>query len=135
MQILGMVKFQNRTVEVIAILLMLSASPLSVTYSFADLSGYQDEKGNNPDVPENIQNSRLRIIFTEKLVNGKLQVRHYALSDDFSNDDTQRMPSFEDKTPGWGYVNYKTFHSGIVIFDGKASKTGEPSINSEIQYW
>ena len=117
------------------ILLMLSASPLSVTYSFADLSDYQDEKDNNPDVQKNIQNSRLRIILTEKLVNGKLQVQHYTLSDDFSENDIQRIPSFEDKIPGWAYVNFKTFHSGIVIFDGKASKTGELSINSEIQYW
>ena len=126
-----MVKFQNRTIEIIAILLMLSVSPLSVTYSFADLSDYQDEKDNNPDVQKNIQNSRLRIILTEKLVNGKLEVRHYALPDDFSDYDIQRMPSFEDKTPGWAYVNYKTFHLGIVIFDGNASKVGELTINSE----
>ncbi len=126
-----MVKFQNRTIEIIAILLMLSVSPLSVTYSFADLSDYQDEKTNNPDVPKNIQNSRLRIILTEKLVNGKLEVRHYALPDDISDDGTQRMPSFEDKIPDWAYVNYKTFHSGIVIFDGNASKVGELTINSE----
>jgi len=117
-----MVKFQNRTIEVIAILLMLSASPLSVTYSFADLSDYQDEKTNNPDVPKNIQNSRLRIILTEKLSNGKLEVLHYALPDDISDDDKQRMPSFEDQRPGWAYGNYNTFHSGIVIFDDKASK-------------
>ncbi len=126
-----MVKFQNRTIEIIAILLMLSVSPLSITYSFADLSDYQDEKDNNPDVQKNIQNSRLRIILTEKLVNGKLEVRHYALPDDFSDYDIQRMPSFVDKTPGWAYVNYKTFHSGIVIFDGNASKVGELTINSE----
>ena len=117
-----MVKFQNRTIEVIAILLMLSASPLSVTYSFADLSDYQDEKDNNPDGPKNIQNSRLRIILTEKLANGKQEVQHYALPDDFSDDNKQRMPSFEDQTSGWAYKNYNTFHSGIVIFDDKASK-------------
>ena len=122
MQILDMVKFQNRTIEVIVILLMLSASPLSVTYSFADLSDYQDEKDNNPDVQKNIQNSRLRIILTEKLANGKQEVQHYALPDDFSDDDIQRMPSSEDQTPDWVYGNYKTFHSGIMIFDVKASK-------------
>jgi len=122
MQILDMVKFQNRTIEIIAILLMLSASPLSVTYSFADLSDYQDEKANNLDVTKNIQNSRLRIILTEKLANGKLEVLHYALPDNISDDDIQRMPSFEDQPAGWVYGNYKTFHSGIVIFDDKASK-------------
>jgi len=122
MQILDMVKLQNRTIEVIVILLMLSASPLSVTYSFADLSDYQDEKANNLDVTKNIQNSRLRIILTEKLSNGKLEVQHFALPDDISDDDKQRMPSFEDQRPGWAYGNYKTFNSGIVIFDEKASK-------------
>jgi len=108
-----MMKFQNRTIEIIVILLMLSVSPLSVTYSFADLSNYQDDKNNNPDVSKNGQNSRLRIIATEKLANGKPEVRYYALSDDFLNDDTRGMPSFEDKTSGWAYVNYKTLHSEI----------------------
>ncbi len=102
-----MVKPQNRTSEIIVILLMLSASPLSVTYSFAD-SDYYDNKDDNPDVQKNTQNSRLRIISTAKLVNGKPEVQHYALPDDFSDDDTQRMPSFEDKIPDWAYVNYKT---------------------------
>ncbi len=88
---------------------MLSTSPLSITYSFADLNDYQ--------------NSRLRIILTEKLVNGKLKVQHYALLDDFSGDDIQRMSLFEDQTPDLAYVNYKTFHSGIVIFDGKDTQT------------
>ncbi len=85
---------------------MLSTSPLSVTYSFADLNDYQ--------------NSRLRIILTEKLANGKLEVQHYALPEDFSGDDIQRIPTFEDQTPDWVYVNYNTFHSEIMVFEGKA---------------
>ncbi len=80
---------------------MLSTSPLSITYSFADLNDYQDEEENNPDGPKNMQKSRLRIILTEKLVKGKLGVRHYALPGNFSDDDIQRMPSFEDNTPDW----------------------------------
>jgi len=120
MRIFDMVKFQNRTNSIIVILLMLSTSPLSVTYAFADLNDYQDEEKNNPDGPKNIQNSRLRIILTEKLANGKLEVQHYALPEDFSGDYIQRMPSFEDQKPDWAYVNYKSFHSEIVVFDGKA---------------
>ena len=99
---------------------MLSTTPLSVTYAFADLNNYQDEEKDTPDVPKNIKNSRLRIIFTEKLANGKLGVQHYALPDDFSGYSIQRISSFEDQTPDWAYVNYKILHSGIVIFDGKA---------------
>jgi hypothetical protein len=103
-----MVKSQNRTIERIVILLMLSVSPLSVTYSFADLSDYHDNNDDNLDVTKNAQNSRLRIISTVKLVYGKPQIQHYALPDDFSGDDTQKMQSFEDKIPDWVYVNYKT---------------------------
>jgi len=33
--------------------------------------------------------------------------------------------SFEGQTSGWAYVNTKAYHSGIVLFDGKASKVGE----------
>lgn len=122
-----MVKFQNRTIGVIAILLMLCSSPLSVTYSFADIEDDQeDEKEqNNPKVEKSTQKDRLRVILTEKVVNGKLEVRHYALPDDTTEEDMQRTLSFEDQTLGWAYVNYKAYHSGIVLFDGKASKVGE----------
>ena len=83
-----MVKFQNRTIGLIVFLLMLSTSPLSVTYSFTDLGDHQ--------------NSRLRIILSEKLVNGKLKIRYFTLSADFSGNNIQRMPSFEDQTLGGG---------------------------------
>lgn len=105
-----MVKSQNRTISVIAILLMLGASPLSVNYSFADI--------------EDTQESRLGAILTEKIVDGKLVVQHYSLPDDYTEGDTQRMLSL-DHTSGWAYVNYKAYHSGIILFDGKASKVGE----------
>jgi len=85
---------------------MLSTSLLSVTYSLADLNDFQS--------------SRLRIILIEKQANGKLEVQHYALPDDFSGDNIQGMPSFGGQTPDWAYVNYNTFHSEIEIFDSKA---------------
>ena len=133
-----MVKFQNRTIGVIAILLMLGASPLSVTYSFADLEdNQQDEKRqNNPEAEKNFHKVRLEAILTEKVVNGKLEVRHYALPDDITEDDIQRTLSFKDQISGWAYVNYKAYHSGIILFDGKVSKIGEYlwgiSTNSEL---
>jgi len=122
-----MVKSHNRTIGVIAILLMLGTSPLSVTYSFADIEENQeDKKGqNNPKAEKNIQKERLGAILTEKVVNGKLEVRHYSLPDNITEEDMQRMLSFEGQTSGWAYVNYKAYHSGIVLFDGKASKVGE----------
>ena len=101
-----MIKSHNKTIGVITIFLMLGASPLSVTYSFADI---QDN-----------QKKRLGVILTEEIVNGKLEVRHYALADD-----PQRRIFFEGQTTNWAYVNYQVYHSGIIIFDGKTSKVGE----------
>ena len=106
-----MIKSHNKTIGVIAIFLMLGASPLSVTYSFADI--------------ENNQKERLGVILTEEIVNGKLEVRHYALPDNTTEEDMQRRLSFEGQTSSWAYVNYQVYHSGIIIFDGKASKVGD----------
>jgi len=88
-----MVKPHNRTIGVIAILLMLGASPLSVAYSFADIEEAQeDKKGqNNPKSEKNTKKERLGAILTEKVVNGKLEVQHYALPDDTTKEDMQRM--------------------------------------------
>jgi len=95
---------------------MLSTSPLSVSYSFADF-------GENDS--ELLKNKRLEVILTEKMVNGKLQIQQYSLPDEFSDNDKQRMVSFEKESSSWAYVNYNTLHSGIVLYDGKASKIGE----------
>ena len=122
-----MKKSHNRTIGVIAVFLMLGASPLSVTYSFADTEDNQEDKKvqNDPKSEKSIKKERLKAILTEKVVNGKLKVQHYALPDDTTEEDMQRMLSFEGQTSGWAYVNYKAYHSGIVLFDGKASKVGE----------
>ena len=118
-----MLKSQNRTIGAIVILLMLGASPLSVTYSFADSEDNQDKKEQKESTES--KKERLRAILTEKIVNGKLEVRHYALPDDVSDKDMQRMLSFEGHTSGWAYVNAKAYNSGIILFDGKASKVGD----------
>jgi len=118
-----MVKFQIQTIRAIVILLMLGASPLSVTYSFAETNDNQEEKyGEN--ATKSIKKNGLGAILTEKIVNGKLEVRHYILPNEFSNEDLRRMLSIEDQI-SWAYVNYEAYHSGIVLFDGKASKVGE----------
>ena len=94
------------------ILLMLGASLLSVNYSFAENERNQE------------QNKELRGILTEKLVDGKLEVRQYVLPEETSEVDLKRMLSFEGQM-SWAYVNFKTYQSGIILFDGKASKIGE----------
>ena len=111
---LDMKKSQSRSFGVIAVLLMLGTSPLSVSYSFADFGE------NNSEL---LENKRLGVILTEKIVDGKLQIQQYSLPDGFSDDDMNRMASFESSN--WAYVNYNALHSGIVLYDGKASKIGE----------
>ena len=107
-----MVKSQIRNIGAIVILLMLAASPLSVTYSFGENEGQIEE------------NRELRAILTEKVVDGKLKVQHYAIPDEISEADLQRMLSFDGQI-SWAFVNYKAYNTGIVLFDGKASKVGE----------
>ena len=104
-----MVKYQIRNFKAVAILLMLAASPLSVTYAFGENDGNPEE---------------LRAILTEKVVDGKLKVNHYALPDGLSEADLQRTLSIDDQM-SWAYVNYESYNAGIVLFDGKASKLGE----------
>ena len=114
-----MKKSRKRSLGVIVILLMLGTSPLSVSYSFADL------EENNSNL---LENERLGMILTEKVVNGKLKIQQYSLPDKFSDDDMKRIPSFDEQPSSWAYVNYKTLHSGIVLYDGKASKIGEDQL-------
>jgi len=109
-------KSQKRSFGVIAILVILGTSPLSVSYSFADF-------GENDS--EVLKNKKLGVILTEKMVNGKLQIQQYALPDEFSDNDKQRMVSFEEESSSWTYVNYNALNSGIVLYDGKASIIGE----------
>ena len=114
---------KKRTIGAIVVLLMLATSPISVNYSFAETEDDKvDKKEKNS---KNEKKERLRAILTEKIVDGKLEVRHYALPEDTSNEDMQRILSFEGHTSGWAYVNFKAYQSGIVLFDGKASKVGE----------
>ncbi len=61
---------------------------------------------------------------TEKVVDGKLQVHHCVLPENVSEIGLKRMLSFDGQM-SWAYVNYKAYQSGIVLFDGKASKMGE----------
>lgn len=111
-----MVKPQNRAIGVIAVLLMLAASPITVTYSFADSTGVYEPKGSS-------KNEGLGAILTEKMVDGKLIVQRYALPSDTSKEDMQRVLSLE--TSGWAIMNYKAYNAGITLFDGKAIKVGQ----------
>jgi len=101
-----------RIIGVVVILLMLGASPISVIYSYAENENEQEKNG------------ELRVILTEKVVDGKLEVHQYALPEEISEADLKRMPSFDGQV-SWAYVNYKMYQSGIVLFDGKMSKIGE----------
>lgn len=112
-------KSHKRTVGAIAILLMLGASSLTVTFAYAD-----DDKKLSKSENTSKKERLLKAILTEKIVDGRLQVRHYAVPEDLSTSDMQRMLSSEGTTE-WAFVNFKKFHSGIVLFDGKTVKMSE----------
>ena len=88
-----MIKSQKRAIGAIVILLMLATSPISVNYSFAEIDGNQEEK--DESLSKLSQKDRLGVILTEKIVDGKLEVRHYSLPDDISKEDMHRILSFE----------------------------------------
>ncbi len=123
-----MEKFNNKKFGVIAILLMLSTSQLGVTYSEAESEeNHELKETQNPKLTNKSQKERLGVILTEKVINGKLEVKQFALPKDTTKEDMSRILSLEG-TSGWSYVNPKAYHSGIVLFDGKVSKVEE-------KYW
>ena len=121
-----MEKNPRKTIRVVAILFMLATAPLAVTYSYAESEEQIDLVLSEEELKSTkiSQKERLGAIVTEKLVNGKLEVKQFALPEDTTKDDMSRILSLEGVS-GWSYVSYKAYHSGIVLFDGKASKVGE----------
>ena len=121
-----MEKNPRNTIRVVAILFMLATAPLAVTYSYAENEEQIDLVLSEEELKSTkiFQKERLGTILTEKLVNGKLEVKQFALPEDTTKDDMSRILSLEGVS-GWSYVSYKAYHSGIVLFDGKASKVGE----------
>jgi len=121
-----MEKFYTKTFRVVAILVMLSTSQLGVTYSNAESEENSELKETQKDskITNKSQKERLGVILTEKVINGKLEIRQFALPEDTIEKDMNRILTLEG-TSGWSYVNYKAYHSGIVLFDGKVSKDGE----------
>jgi hypothetical protein len=117
---------KNKTVRGIIFLIMLATSPLAMTDSYSS-EGEIGSQENAKSAYNVKKESFLRAILTEKVVNGKLEVRQYALPEDVSTKDIQRMLMIGSETVGWAYVNYKTYQEGIVLFDGKISKNGENS--------
>ena len=115
-----MKKFHNKAFGII-ILAMLATAPLSMSYSFADDSSESEQKMTKST---KINQEGLRAILTE-IVDGKLQVKRFALPENLSENDMNRMISFKGETSGWAYVKQKAYQSGIILFDGKASKVGK----------
>jgi len=115
-----MVKSQNHNLRaVIGIIFMLAASPLSVTYVHAD-------SAESDDLAElEFAKERARTILAERIVDGKLHVRHFEVSEDASFDEIRHELVFKGETHGWAYVNGKAYNSGIILFNGKAIKISD----------
>lgn len=115
-----MIKFHNKAVLGLAILVMLSTSPMSVSYTFAESSDELEQK-----IAKSSKIETNKAIITEKVVDGKLEVKRFALPENVSKEDMNRMISFEGETSGWAYVNQKAYQSGIILYDGKLFKVGK----------
>jgi hypothetical protein len=124
-----MKKFRNNTFRVMAMLLMLSTAPLGVSYSYAETEENLEFEEIQYDIqiPENSHLDGIRTILTEKVVNGKLQVMEFVLPKDTTDEDLKRILSLEG-TSSWSYIKSQAYHSGIVLFDGNASR-------AEDKYW
>lgn len=124
-----MKKFRNNTFRVVAMLLMLSTAPLGVSYSYAETEENLEFEEIQYDIqiPENSHLDGIRTILTEKVVNGKLQVMEFVLPKDTTDEDLKRILSLEG-TSSWSYIKSQAYHSGIVLFDGNASR-------AEDKYW
>ena len=115
-----MVKSQNHNLRaVIGVIFMLAASPLAVTYVQADTT--QDDSVESKFE----EKESARTILAERIVDGRLQVRHFEVSEDSTSDEIRRALMFDGETHGWAYVNGKAYNSGIVLFNGKAIKVSE----------
>lgn len=119
-----MVKYQSRTIGGIAILLMLGFPPLSVTYSFGD-SDQSKQIMNQKTLKVNKKRGLLRAILTEKMVNGKLEVRQYSpylkiLLRRICIEWYHLMERHQD-----GHMSItRLTNQEFVLFDGKALKMG-----------
>ena len=70
---------------------MLGIFPLSGTYSFAEIeeNGGRDRAMENN--PKSIQNNGFIVIFTEKVVNGEIEVQYRPVPKDASKEDILRF--------------------------------------------
>jgi len=124
-----MQQFRNNTFRVVGILLMLSTAPLGVSYSYAEIeeNTEYEEIPYDPRLEEYTQFDEIQVILVEKVIDGKLEEMEFILPKDTLEEDFERILSLEG-TSSWSYVTYKTYNSGIVLFDGKVSKLGQ-------QFW
>lgn len=118
-----MKKFHNKTLGIV-FLVMLATAPLSISYSFAEDSQFESEQKTTKST-DNRQKRGLGAILTEKVVDGKLEVKRFALPENLSEEDMKRIISVKGETSGWAYVKQKAYQSGIILFDGKAFKVGQ----------
>ena len=111
----------HRRLSGMIILSMLATSSLSATYSFAESNHSQEDPSTEIKLGENCRQSGLRTILTEKIIDGKLEVQQYEFPDIVSKEDLQRTMQLDNHASNWTYV-CNAYNSGIVLFDGKASK-------------
>lgn len=111
-----MVKSQNQKLQAaLAIMVMLAASPLTVTFVYAE----------NEDLENSIDSAirnHLETILTEKVIDGKLKVQQISVPKDATTEEIRKILNFNGEARSWAYVKGFVYNSGIVLFDGREIK-------------
>ena len=111
-----MVKSQNQKLQAaLAIMVMLAASPLTVTFVYAENVDFENS------IDSTIRN-HLETILTEKIIDGELKVRQFSVPKDATTEEIRKILNFNGETRSWVYVKGFVYNSGIVLFDGREIK-------------
>ena len=127
-----MQKLDRRSIGIM-VLLMLATSSLSASYSFAEPNNTQENTTIDGKKIENCKKNGLETILTEKIVDGKLEIQQYAFPNTANKEEVRKTMQLQNQTLNWTH-SCNTYNSGIVLFDGKASKSSDNfwRVSSEI---
>ena len=87
---------------------MLGTSPMAITYSHSEL----DEN----NLKREQIDGNWKTIISERVIDGKLQLKQYTFPKNASTLEIQKILSLEGEN-GWIYARHITYQHGIVLFD------------------
>ena len=117
-----MIKLQKRAL-VLAIIVMLCTSQLSVTYSFGETEKNPEKRTQNTS--KNAQNDDFKVFSTEKDVNNKFKTQYNSVRNNSSIENEETRFSSEGQISNQVKNNLNSLNSGIILFDSNLPKFTE----------